>query len=110
MSHTRSVKCHHSLEILNRLPFKIVSSERIGFQRFLTVIKPRLKLIFNSSILIQVSNWDLKRGLNRLEYNKRCASIAETSDVQLTLNALYVAFFHFLPKKLLKLILIPLIT
>ena len=41
-----------SLEILNRLSL---------------ILKPTLKLIFNSSILIKVSNWDLKRALDRLK-------------------------------------------
>ena len=30
----RSVNCRHSLEILNRLPFKIVSSQRIRLSTF----------------------------------------------------------------------------
>ena len=36
-----------------------------GYFRF--TLKPTLKLISNSSILIKVSNWDLKRALDRLK-------------------------------------------
>ena len=78
-----------ALENLNRLSFKTVSSERIELPTFSTIIlKPTLKLIFNSSILIKVSNWDLKRALDRLNLQKVHFN-SGPSDVQLTLDAVY---------------------
>ena len=48
-----------------------------------------LKLTFNSSILIKVSNWDLKRALDRLQQQKVNFN-SSPSDVQLALEALYL--------------------
>ena len=41
---TRSVNCRHSLEILNRLSFKIVSSGRPDFPCFVTIIITNIKI------------------------------------------------------------------
>ena len=60
----------------------------LGFPRFVTIIKQMLKLIINSSILIKVSNWDLKRALNRPKQQKVHFN-SSPSDVQLTLDTLY---------------------
>ena len=77
---TRSVNCRHSLEILDRLSFKIVSSERIRLPMFSNNYK-------NRSILIKVSNWDSKKALDRLKLQKVHFNSAP-SDVRVTLDAL----------------------
>ena len=41
-----------------------------GSHAFLQLSKPTVKLVFNSPILIKVSNWDLKRASDRLKLQK----------------------------------------
>ena len=67
------VNWYQNLEILTRLPFKIVSSERIRLVTFSNNLT--LQLICNSRILIKVSNWGLKRRLID-QNNKRPILIA----------------------------------
>ena len=56
-------------------------------------LKPRLKLIFNSPILIKVSNWDLKRAPDRLKLQKMHFS-SGPSDIDVT-----ITWTHFIPKR-----------
>ena len=44
--------------------------KEFGFPRFPTIIITKPKLIFDSSILIEVNSWDLKRTLNWLTSQK----------------------------------------
>ena len=53
-----STSCY-SLEILNRLSFKIVSSERIRLPVFSINYLSQCQKMFDSLFLIKVSNWDL---------------------------------------------------
>ena len=42
------------------LGLKLSPVRELSFPRFLTIIKPMSKLVFNGPILIKVSDWDLK--------------------------------------------------
>ena len=46
---------------------KLSPVRELSFSRFLTIIKINVKMMLNSSILIKVNIWDLKRAFDQLK-------------------------------------------